>query len=72
MKSAPNSLKSFSIYLSLNANATNGNFPPDALGPASPLGGNANARIIFSYHLPILAPLALTLLQLLLQHDRLL
>ncbi|AEE75372.1 unnamed protein product [Arabidopsis thaliana] len=57
---------------SLNANATNGNFPPDALGPASPLGGNANARIIFSYHLPILAPLALTLLQLLLQHDRLL
>lgn len=68
MKSVPYSLKSFSVYLSLNANSTGGNFPPNALGPVSPLGGNANALIISSYHLPFLAPLALTLLQLLLQH----
>ncbi|XP_010500722.1 PREDICTED: glucan endo-1,3-beta-glucosidase 4 [Camelina sativa] len=59
---------------SLSANATGGDFPPSALGPVSPLGGNANALITSSYyHLPLLAPLALTLLQLLLlQHNRLL
>ncbi|VVA97508.1 unnamed protein product [Arabis nemorensis] len=51
-----------------NANATGGNFTP-ALGPVSPLGGNANALIISIYHLSFLAPLALTLL--LLQPDRL-
>ncbi|ESQ48650.1 hypothetical protein EUTSA_v10020572mg [Eutrema salsugineum] len=56
-----------------NANATGGNFPTTALGPVSPLVGNANALIISIYHLPFLAPLALTLLLLLLlQPDRLL
>ncbi|EOA30393.1 hypothetical protein CARUB_v10013514mg [Capsella rubella] len=51
---------------SLTANATGGNFPPTALGPVSPLGGNANTLITSSsYHLPLLAALALTLLQLL-------
>ncbi|CDY23618.1 BnaC05g39760D [Brassica napus] len=47
---------------SLNANGTGGNFPPTALGPASQVGGNANALIISIYHLPFLATLALTLL----------
>ncbi|KAL0900200.1 hypothetical protein Bca101_084161 [Brassica carinata] len=47
---------------SANANGTGGNFPPTALGPASPIGGNANALVISIYHLPFLATLALTLL----------
>ncbi|CDY59252.1 BnaA05g36990D [Brassica napus] len=44
-----------------NANGTGGNFPP-ALGPASQVGGNANAVFVSIYHLPFLATLALTLL----------
>uniref|UniRef100_A0A1J3E441 glucan endo-1,3-beta-D-glucosidase n=1 Tax=Noccaea caerulescens TaxID=107243 RepID=A0A1J3E441_NOCCA len=49
-----------------SSNATGGNFPPPALGPVSPLGGNANALIVSIYRLPLSAPLALTLLLLLL------
>ncbi|CAN8259473.1 unnamed protein product [Cochlearia groenlandica] len=56
-----------------SANATGGNFPPIAPGPVSPVGGNANAIISSVYNLAFLAPLALTLLQLLLlQPNRLL